>query len=197
MEDVSKFEDEVRTRAAGSCELCQASDDLQVSEVPPGERSAARCALVCAVCRSQIASESELDSNHWFCLKESAWSEVPAVQVLSWRMLNRLDTQGWAQDLLGQVYLDEETQAWAAAGVEAAGPGDEAATKTLDSNGAALADGDSVTLIKDLDVKGGGFVAKRGTMVKNIRLIDDPDNIEGRINKMTLVLKTKFLKKVS
>jgi protein PhnA len=144
-----------------------------------------------------MAPSSEVDSNHWFCLKESAWSEVPAVVVLSWRMLNRMDAQGWAQDLLGQIYMDEETQAWAAAGLGEAEGAEEGAIKTLDSNGAPLADGDSVTLIKDLDVKGAGFVAKRGTMVKNIRLIDDPENIEGRINKMTLVLKTKFLKKVS
>ena len=49
---------------------------------------------------------------------------------------------------------------------------------------------------QDLDVKGGGFTAKRGTLVKGIRLIEgDPDNIEGRVNKMSLVLKVKFLKK--
>ncbi len=197
MEDVSPFEGEVRARAAGRCELCQTTVELQVSAVPPGDLSAARCALVCALCRSQLAAESELDSNHWFCLKESVWSEVPAVQVLSWRMLNRLHGQGWAQDLLGQVYLDEDTQAWASAALVGSESEEERTVHTLDSNGAVLADGDSVTLIKDLDVKGGGFVAKRGTMVKNIRLIDDPDNIEGRINKMTLVLKTKFLKKVS
>lgn len=58
-----------------------------------------------------------------------------------------------------------------------------------------LRDGDSVTLIKDLEVKGGGFTAKRGTLVKGIRLTGNPKNIEGKVNKMQLVLKTEFLKK--
>ena len=66
---------------------------------------------------------------------------------------------------------------------------------TVDSNGATLADGDSVTLIKDLNVKGGGFTAKRGTLVKGIRLTDNPLHIEGRVNKQTIVLVTAYLKK--
>ncbi len=66
---------------------------------------------------------------------------------------------------------------------------------TRDSNGTILSDGDSVTLIKDLEVKGGGFTAKRGTLVKGIRLTDDPGLVEGRVNKMAIYLKTEFLKK--
>jgi protein PhnA len=193
MDDLSQFEGEVRARAGECCELCQAKEELDILSVPPGAPATERCLLACASCKGQIEGSIELDSRHWFCLKEAAWSEVPAVQVQSWRILSRLEGEDWAQDLLGQVYLDEDTQAWASAEV---GGGDDAVV-TLDSNGAPLADGDSVTIIKDLDVKGAGFVAKRGTMVKNIRLIDDPENIEGRVNKTTLVLKTKFLKKVS
>jgi len=83
--------------------------------------------------------------------------------------------------------------AWAKSGVEAA----EAKVKTVDSNGVELHDGDSVTLIKDLDVKGANFTAKRGTLVKGIRLGDDPELIEGTINKVGLFLKTCFLKKVT
>jgi protein PhnA len=64
-----------------------------------------------------------------------------------------------------------------------------------DSNGAVLAEGDSVTVIKDLKVKGGSSDLKRGTMIKKIHLIDDPDNIECRVDGSTLVLKTCFLKK--
>ena len=70
-----------------------------------------------------------------------------------------------------------------------------AAPRTVDSNGAPLADGDSVTLIKDLDVKGTSFVAKRGTLVKGVRLTDNPEHVEGRVNKVSIVLKTCFLKK--
>ena len=64
-----------------------------------------------------------------------------------------------------------------------------------DSNGNILKEGDSVTLIKDLKVRGTSSTLKRGTMVKNIRLTDDEEEIEGRIDKVHLVLKTCFLKK--
>jgi protein PhnA len=67
---------------------------------------------------------------------------------------------------------------------------------TKDSNGTKLADGDSVTLIKDLKVKGTSETIKRGTLVKNIRLIDDPGLIECNTKQVKgLVLKTEFLKK--
>lgn len=64
-----------------------------------------------------------------------------------------------------------------------------------DSNGTLLNEGDSVTLIKDLKVKGSSNVLKRGTLVKNIRLTDNDDEIEGRVNKEMMVLRTEFLKK--
>lgn len=64
-----------------------------------------------------------------------------------------------------------------------------------DSNGTQLADGDSVTLIKDLKVKGSSAVLKRGTLVKNIQLTDNDEEIEGRVNKVQMVLRTEFLKK--
>jgi protein PhnA len=67
---------------------------------------------------------------------------------------------------------------------------------TRDSNGAVLSDGDSVTLIKDLKVKGTSETLKRGTLVKNIRLTGDPDEIECNTKQVKgLVLKTAFLKK--
>ncbi len=64
-----------------------------------------------------------------------------------------------------------------------------------DSNGNILADGDSVTVIKDLKVKGSSDVIKRGTMVKNIRLTNDPAEIDCRVNKTAMVLRTEFVKK--
>ena len=65
-----------------------------------------------------------------------------------------------------------------------------------DSNGAELSEGDSVTLIKDLKVKGTSVTLKRGTLIRNIRLTDDEGEIEGRAEKVKdLVLKTEFLKK--
>ena len=64
-----------------------------------------------------------------------------------------------------------------------------------DSNGAPLSEGDSVLTIKDLKVKGGSSDLKRGTLIKKIHLIDDPEVIECRVDGSTLVLKTCFLKK--
>jgi len=72
---------------------------------------------------------------------------------------------------------------------------DDASVAVLDSNGTPLSEGDSVTVIKDLKVKGGSSDLKRGTMIRKIHLIGDPDNIECRVDGSTLVLKTCFLKK--
>lgn len=65
-----------------------------------------------------------------------------------------------------------------------------------DSNGVILNDGDTVTLIKDLKLKGSSTVLKRGTTVKKIKLTDDPDEVDCRINGSGIVLRTEFLKKV-
>jgi protein PhnA len=66
-----------------------------------------------------------------------------------------------------------------------------------DCNGTKLADGDSVTLIKDLKVKGSNVTLKRGTLIKGIRLTSDEEEIEGKSDKVKgLVLKTEFVKKV-
>ncbi|MFA6916133.1 MAG: alkylphosphonate utilization protein [Parachlamydiales bacterium] len=64
-----------------------------------------------------------------------------------------------------------------------------------DSNGAELSNGDSVTVIKDLKVKGASMTIKRGTLYKDIRLTDDEEEIECGKGRNTLVLKTCFLKK--
>ena len=180
-------------RSASKCELCTSSTNLSVYEVPPTtDKSDDKCLIVCDSCLGQIESPATMDENHWHCLNESAWSEIPAVQVMAWRMLQRLSGQSWAQDLSEQIYLDEETQAWAQAEEEV----ESSNTKpTLDSNGTVLQDGDSVTLIRDLDVKGTTFIAKRGTLVKNIMLTSNPEHIEGRVNKTKLVLKTCYMKK--
>jgi protein PhnA len=69
-------------------------------------------------------------------------------------------------------------------------------SETRDSNGAILKDGDNVTLIKDLKVKGTSVTLKRGTLVKGIRLTGDPEEVDCRVEKVKgLVLRTEFLKK--
>lgn len=64
-----------------------------------------------------------------------------------------------------------------------------------DANGNILNDGDSVTLTKDLKLKGTSTTLKRGTMVKNIKLTEDHAEIDCRVNKMGIILKTEFVKK--
>lgn len=181
-------------RSGSKCELCGATENLAVYEVPPtSDSSADECVLVCATCHEQIENPDAVIVNHWRCLNDSMWSQIPAVQVVAWRMLTRLRAEGWPQELLDMLYLDEQTQAWAEATVEGKS---ESGAKHIDSNGAVLEAGDTVTLIKDLDVKGANFTAKRGTAVRGISLVaDNPEHIEGRVNGQQIVILTKFVKK--
>ena len=68
--------------------------------------------------------------------------------------------------------------------------------ETKDSVGNVLNDGDTVIMAKTLDVKGMSKTLKRGDKIKNIRLVGDPKNIECRIGKSQLVIKTQFIRKV-
>lgn len=81
---------------------------------------------------------------------------------------------------------------WSGEAGEAAG---EQVAVAKDSNGAILADGDAVTVIKDLKVKGSSLVIKRGTKVKSIKLTENPEEVDCRIDGSGIVLKTCFLKK--
>lgn len=189
------LEKELEERSGSKCELCRSSKDTGIYVVAPKDgKKADECAFLCAICQSQIDDRDSADSNHWRCLNESAWSQVPSIQVLSWRMLNHLKGEGWPSDILDMLYLDEETLEWAKSGEKKEYADDE--DRHRDSNGVALETGDTVLLIKDLPVKGGGFNAKRGTVVRNISLVaNNTDQIEGRVNGMELVLLTKFVKK--
>jgi len=184
-------------RSNSTCELCTSDNNLSVYGVPPVQlESVDRSLLLCDTCFHQIENPESMDPNHWRCLNDSMWSQVPAVQVMAWRVLSRLSSEGWPQDLLDMLYLEENVLAWAKSDV---GSDDEEDDEepTLDSNGAVLQAGDTVTLIKDLDVKGAGFTAKRGTAVRNISLTNNPEHIEGRVNGVRVVLLTCYLKKSS
>ena len=187
-------EAELKERSGGVCELCGATEDLTVYEVAPSDGSAEQSVLLCATCREQIENPEKTDPNHWRCLNESMWSQVPAVQVMAYRMLKRIAAEGWPQDLLDMLYLEPEVQEWADA--EERSGGEESDQPVVrDSNGTVLEAGDSVTIIKDLEVKGAGFTAKRGTVVKNISLNGIEGQIEGKVNGTRIVLLSKFLKK--
>lgn len=178
---------ELETRSNGVCELCSSSEGLSAFEVAPSDGSAEQSVYICQTCKSQIES-GELDENHFNCLNDSMWSETPAVQVLSYRLLNSLGRQ----DLVDMMYMEEDVKAWADAGLNA----DDDKLVYKDANGVILQAGDTVVITKDLDVKGTGFTAKRGTAVRNIALVpNDDQHIEGRVNGVKIHILTKFLKK--
>jgi protein PhnA len=189
------IEQDLRDRANDNCELCSNKAGLSIYAVSPKDNTSAdHCVLTCETCHEQLTDSTKVNPNHWRCLNDSMWAEPNAVKVVAWRMLNQLKGEGWPADLLDMMYMDDETTEWAKAGIE------NTTTSGIvhkDSNGAILAAGDSVVLIKDLDVKGSSITAKRGAAVRNIRL--DPDNeeyIEGKVDGQTIVILTKFVKKV-
>lgn len=182
----------LQTRSGQQCELCGAQDGLSSFAVEPSDGSAEQSIYICETCRSQIEHPDTMDANHWRCLNDSMWSPTPAVQVQSYRMLHALRGEGWPQELLDMMYMEEDVKTWADAGL----PNEEDDREpTKDSNGTILQEGDDVVLVKDLEVKGANFTAKRGTMVKNIHLVDNPLHLEGKVNGIQVVLVAAYMKK--
>ncbi|MDV7187683.1 PhnA domain-containing protein [Lutibacter sp. TH_r2] len=183
---------ELQKRSGGKCELSGSDENVTAYVVEPSKEEIA----VSATCLHQIENPDDMDPNHWRCLNDSMWSEVPAVQVVAWRMLTRLKAEGWPQDLLDMMYLDEETLEWA----KATGEGEEVDENTVihrDVNGVVLEAGDSVVLIKDLKVKGSSMVAKQGTAVRRISLDRDNEKyIEGKVGPTQIVIITDYVKKI-
>jgi protein PhnA len=179
-------------RSNNQCELCGAINNLKTYPIFPSDGTAEQSIYICDTCHNQIENPKNLDADHWRCLNDTMWSEIPAVQVMSYRLLNALG----AQDLVDMMYLEDDVKAWADA--NKLKPASDASDDTIvhrDSNGTILNEGDTVTLIKDLEVKGAGFTAKRGTIVKNIHLTDDAKCIEGKINGTQIVLVAEYMKK--
>lgn len=141
--------------------------------------------------------ESDLETTRAYAAKTSAEKRHPVLAQAKLLLadpefpLEELGTE--ANRWFGEA---EEARAWLRALIGVL-EGDQAAEvlAVKDSNGTALSEGDSVQVIKDLKVKGGSSDLKRGTMIKKIHLIDDPEAIECRVDGSTLVLKTCFLKK--
>lgn len=182
-------------RSGNKCELCNATEQLKVYEVPPaGQQTVDNSILVCNTCLDQIEKNEQLNPDHWKVLPDTMWSEYPAVQVVAWRILSRLRHETWAADSLEILYLNDENLEWA----KKTGDHEQDGTVEfhVDSNGTRLYEGDTVVLIRTLDVKGSTLSAKLGTVVKNIRL--DPNNVEqveGRVEGQMIVILTKFLRK--
>lgn len=190
------IEKTVQERNKGVCELSGEQGNLNFYEVEPTSgNQPERLILVSDKALAQIEKREEPDSSYWErILPTSMWSEVPGVQVVSWRLLNRFRNESWAADALDMMYLDDETMEWAKASGDHEGDGSVVLHK--DSNGNILQNGDTVTLIKDLDVKGSSITAKIGTAVRNIRLVhDNTEQIEGKVEGQSIVILTKFVKK--
>lgn len=164
-------------RAGGVCEFCGAAEGLEGGEFAP-----AGPVLLCPACRGEV----EVPEDHWRCLEGAAWTAVPEVQLAVWRKLGTIEAP-WAGEARAAMELLPEVEGWAQA------PG---AVEHRDSNGAILANGDTVTLVKDLPVKGAGFTAKRGTAVRGISLVpDNAGQIEGRVEGQRIVILTEFVRK--
>ena len=189
------LEKELKARSNSACELCASTENLQVRVVAPttGENGY-DCVYTCDTCHTQMDNPDTMDENHWRCLNDSMWNTEPAVQVMAWRALTHLTSNGvdWSQGLLDMMYMDEETEKWAKE-LEV-----EKSFQIVhkDSNGVVLSPGDTVVLIQDLNVKGANFTAKRGTSVRRISLNrDNAEHVEGKINGQNIVLLTKYIKK--
>jgi protein PhnA len=164
-------------RSGNACEFCGGTDRLSPADVAP-ENDAI---LLCSTCRSDNAPAA-----HWRCLEGAAWAQEPALQVAVWRKLGEVDA-AWATEARAAMQLSPEAEAWI---------NQPSALTHRDSNGAVLAQGDTVILIKDLVVKGAGFTAKRGTAVRGISLVaDNAAHIEGRVAGQRIVILTEFVKK--
>lgn len=190
------LERRLKQRSDSKCELCATEENLKVFEVPNSPKGDLDGnILLCTKCIGQIENPETLEANHWRCLNDSMWSAQAPVQIMAWRMLQRLKGEGWPQDLIVMMYFDEEMQSWA----EAEGDGVDTSDAIVhrDSNGVVLQAGDNVVLIKDLKVKGSSMVAKQGTAVRRISLDrENADYIEGKVDGQQIVIITQYVKKI-
>lgn len=106
---------ELTRRSGSKCELCLSGGiKLNVFEIPPvsAEPDPDRCLFLCEKCSSGILNPLKLEE-HWRCLNESIWSETRPVKILSVILLKKISAaKPWAENLLEDVYLDEEDEEW-------------------------------------------------------------------------------------
>lgn len=104
-------------RAKSRCELTGAAGvPLRAYEIPPvpADPDIERTLLISEECHEMLDHPARLAGRHWQCLAEAVWSEMPAVQVVAWRMLNELaKREDWAREVLEEVFLDADVEEWA------------------------------------------------------------------------------------
>lgn len=178
----------LKERCEGTCELCASGNATTAYTVSPKTNdSIENQVAICDTCLESLDNKEA--SLHWQCLAGSIWNPEPSVQALSYRILYGLKDQEWANDILNSVELDEAVVNWALSPFQVI-------DVHKDSNGIALASGDTVVLIQNLNVKGTNFTAPKGTVVRRIRLVpDNTEQIEGKINEQTIVILTKYVRK--
>lgn len=178
----------LKARCNGTCELCNAETATIAYAVSPKNHDA--IANEVAICNTCLAAIDDKDAgHHWQCLAGSIWNTEPSVQALSYRILFSNKEQEWASEIINSVELDEAVINWALSAFQTA-------EVHKDSNGTTLANGDTVVLIQNLNVKGTNFTAPKGTIVRKIRLVPDNfEQVEGKINDQTIVILTKYVRK--
>ncbi len=115
---LSHFAKDLVRRSRSHCELCDKHGvKLDVYELPPldEEPFLNGCLFICDGCRKQIVEPKKMIPSYWRCLNNALYSEVPAAQVMSFRILKRLakTDHHWARELLENAYLDPDLEAWA------------------------------------------------------------------------------------
>jgi protein PhnA len=184
----------LQQRCNNECELCsQASDALIAYAVPPKDNNDIdNQVALCPTCATPVLNNNFENTNYWRILTTSIWSETPAVQALSYKILTSIKNESWAIETLESVYLDPEIIDWANAEANLA------ALQVIhkDAYGVVLASGDTVILTQNLNVKGANFIAPKGTIVRKIKVVgNNAEQIEGKIEGDTIVLLTKFVRK--
>ena len=170
------------------CELCNTNNAAHEFTVSPkNDDTIDHQVALCDECLHKM--DEERQSHYWRILEGSIWSMEPAVQALSFRLLQKFKEEDWANNLINSIDLDEAVVTWAMSAYEVA-------DVHKDAFGNVLENGDNVVLTQALNVKGTNFTASKGTVVKRIKLIhDNPEQIEGKINEQSIVILTKFTKK--
>lgn len=179
----------LKQRNQDLCELCNSENAKHEYTVSPkNDDSINNQVALCDTCLSSLDSKDA--SFHWRCIEGSIWSPEPSVQALSYRILQNYKEEDWANNLINSVDLDENTIQWALSAFEVADVHKDAFGNTLEN-------GDNIVLTQALNVKGTNFTASKGTVVKKIKLVhDNAEQVEGKINEQTIVILTKFTKKL-
>jgi protein PhnA len=180
--------EKLKERGESLCELCASENAKHAYAVSPKNNDNFENEVaLCSTCVAEINNKTA--DLHWRCLAGSIWNQTPSVQALSYRILYSYREEQWAIEIMNSVELQEEVINWALSVYK---------TQEIhrDSNGNALANGDSVVLTQQLNVKGASFNAPTGTIVRKIRLVpDNTEQIEGKINDEMIVILTKFVRK--